>query len=334
MTNATTAKPEFTVISSRASECRKALYLDITGAEPSNPPDDRAQSLMDLGMFAQRAATNSMRRQGWTVDQVTDEYSVNLQEGGHVKVAPKILASHPEITEGQMVAVKAVSASNTRFKNWETAGPLSSHPDAYTDLAFMFYTMGMKSIVDAQQPQVLAILNRENGQVETDLIEVEDLERRFNGVKRRLEEMAQVMAKGEVPEAEYTRNSNDCRYCKFLDLCHGPEPKRRPRGPLSNEELEGALEIYAEAEDALATTKQFNNPRKKAMDTVKKYLQENKVPNITGRAGGRDWVATISTSEPKPTLNEEKLMEVLTDEQKALVYEDQSTERLSIRPIE
>ena len=81
MTNTTTEKPEFTVTSSRASECRKALYLDITGTEPSNPPDDRAQSLMDLGMFAQRAATNSMRRQGWTVDQVTEEYSVESPRG-------------------------------------------------------------------------------------------------------------------------------------------------------------------------------------------------------------------------------------------------------------
>lgn len=330
----TTDKPEFTVLSSKASDCRKALYLEMTGAQASNPPDDRGRSLMDLGIAAQQAATNSLKRQGWSVEGMTDAFAIPIKSGGQILVRPRIVAAHPEITEGVNVAVRIVTASSNRFRNWQTSGPLRSHPEAYTDLALMSQIMGSLDVTDPEQPQAFVILNRENGQVEVDPVEAEDLERRAHGVIRRLDEFAKVLASGEEPEAEYTRNSLNCRRCPFLDACHGPAPKRRPKGPLSTQELEDAMETYAEAEDALATTKQFNNPRRKAMDIVKGYLRENKVDSVTVTARGRQWVAKINSGEPKPELNEEKLKEILTDEQRAMVYEDKVPERLSITPLQ
>ena len=326
-------QPEFTVLSGKASACRKALYLEITGAKPSNPPDEQARNLMDLDLLAQQTAVNALQRQGWTVYGHREEHHVALDAGGGVTVRPRNTASHPELTEGKPVAVRVVSASDSRFKNWADAGPLHSHPEAYTDLGFMTHVLAMKRLVDPAQPQIFAILNRNTGRVEIDPVETADLDRRTHGVKRRLEELATALAANQSPPAEYARDSRRCRHCPFLDLCHGPAPVHQPKGPISTAELESAVATYAEAEDALAATKQYNTPRRKAMDAVKTYLKEHGIDTVTVHAGDRQWVASISRSEPKAVIDEAKLLEILTDAQKSQIYVEKSAERIGIRPL-
>ena len=326
-------QPEFSVFSTNSGKCRKAIHLDLTGTEPSNPPSQANLNMMYLGVHARDAVVEAMKRDGWRIKDLKQEHSMPLGHGNFINCRPHFVASHDEITGGETVAVRSVTASSRRYKVWNDSGPIRSHPEAYNDLAVCTMALGQADIINMDEAQMFVIFNRENGDMSIDPIESEDLVRRYNGLKARLNEMADILTKGETPQAEYHRDSNECRTCQFLDLCHGSKPKRRPQGPITQEEIETVFESYAEATDVLSTTKPFESQQRKGRDTIKKYLQEQETPSITITAGGSRWTAEIKQGEPKLVVDEEKLKEILNSEQLTKVYVEQTSERISIQRL-
>ena len=319
-----------------AGDCRKALYLHATGIAPSERENQQHHNRMAAGLALKPVVRAALETEGWQTRMAPQPLDVPVTDTLSVRVAPDLLLSHDQITCGRWITAVTMSAREQSVRNWlmETTG--KAYPHRLRRLALSVEALEKApeppEDIDTRQPQLVVMLDRDNGALEYEPNETDHLRRIAEQVKGRLIELDAALQSGQMPDAEYRRDSRACRRCPYLTLCHGPEPAS-PTGterqvPVTDEQFAEAVETFATAEQRLQPMKEVSKRRDEAKEVIKRYMTEAGQKSMPLHAEDSSWQASIRVSKrtslsvtaARKTLTAEQVAEIATTNETVALY--------------
>lgn len=324
----------------RSGECLKALYLYATGVTPSDTPDATALNRMEAGRAMKPAVAAALRREGWQTRLPPPMPDIAVTDTLRVSVAGDLVMAHDEITGGEWIAVVMMSAKEKNVSQWLINTTAKAYPRQLRSLALATEALRLhpepQPEIDAEQPQMAVMLDRDNGTLEYEPNDTEYLERIAQQVKERLKQLDSALQSGQMPEAEYTPESRACRRCPYLTACHGAQqPPAMADGsdPVTEEQFLAAVEQFYTAELQLLPLKSVTRQRDDAKTVIKRYMTQADVSKMPLQAETARWDAAIRTSK-RTALSLSEARKRLTPEQLADIATNSVQTALYITPAE
>ncbi len=310
------------VRASAVGNCRRALWLEATGHQATNPRDDDSLTMLEAGNALEPVVLRAMQRAGWDITPTDrdDPRMVSLRLGptlvvsGHVDaagVAP-IFGNEPSIVEVKTRGPEA-------FKKWRTLGAERSHPESVWQAAF--YTYGS---FDEARDVVIATLDTGERTWDYEVIPAHRVERAFEQACARLGELAaHHLVNGPdpevLPERDFTADDWQCKRCPFLNACLPgsamvePDPADEPAEPVSDEEARAALAEYENAQEML---KAIEEDKQWALGMLRAWL--NQRGKDKAKLEGREKTRTVGmVKNTRYTVDHKRLNALLDPEIRA-----------------
>ena len=272
---------------SAVGNCRRALWYEATGHEPTNPPSEESLTVMEAGNALEPVVLRAMERAGWdvrpndpldpkrvTVDIGTDPAT---GEGPGVKVT-----GHPDaigrLGDGDLMMVEVKTRGPEAFKRWQALGAERSHPDSVAQAGF--YALGV-----FHEPRDVAIATMDTGgrTWEYEVIPAERVERARQDACERLGALAVHYHRygadpSALPKRDFSIGHWRCKSCPFLAKCSlGREAdifadaeEQAEAEPVSDEDARDAVAAYAEAQESM---KEPEKAKRAALDTLKAWMR-------------------------------------------------------------
>ncbi len=261
---AVTDQGNVAIRASAVGDCRRALHYAARQVAPTNPPDALALTRMDAGRALESILFQAMRRDGWKTSNY--EYrpaprrpSIRLRLGSRLTITgiPDGRGAHAELTGGDYALIEAKARSHGQYKFWRAMGVAFAHPAALAQTAV--YRAGMlesgREEISPDTPAVIAVLDTETKEYDTELLAPALLDRTVAAVASRLNEFAQeLLAGGEPPEPDFQPSDWQCQRCPWRDLCRPPEDQgavddATPEAAYDLNDVVDAVQRYQRAAD-------------------------------------------------------------------------------------
>ena len=320
---------------SAVGNCRRALWLEATGHQVTNPRDDDSITMLEAGNALEPVVLRAMQRAGWDITPTDRDnpHMVSLRLGptlavsGHVDaagVAP-IFGNEPNIVEVKTRGPEA-------YKKWRTLGAERSHPESVWQAAF--YTYGA---FDQARDVVIATLDTGNRVWDYEVIPAHRVERAFEQACARLGELAaHHLANGPdpdaLPERDFAADDWQCKRCPFLNAClpgTAVEPEEEPAedaGPVSDEEARKALHEYEEIQD---TIREFEDEKRWVTDVLRAWLKQQ--GQDKAKLEGREKTRTVGmVKSTRYNVNNKKLNALLDPEARAEIVTENVSHYLRV----
>ncbi len=285
-----------TITARQAGSCIKQLYLMRQRVEPSEPVDDAAENRMEAGRVMKDVVSQALRREGWRLQQ--DSQVIEINVGDHVRITarPDELARHETMSGGEWIIVQTGSTKDSSFRRWLKDTSFKSYPHRVHQMAVLTegYRRGANpgADVNLDEPQMIAMLNRDTGALEYETIEQDELDGTIAEILQNMEDLSEAIELEEVPPAPFRRSSRHCRQCPYLTLCHGKETKPED-DEIDWDQILAAVavmdELYADVEEAKPKTRQYD----KAKEVVREYMLANDMTEIEIKTDNRVWKGSL-----------------------------------------
>ena len=272
---------------SAVGNCRRALWYEATGHEPTNPRSEESLTVMEAGNALEPVVLRAMERAGWdvrpndpldpkrvTVDIGTDPVT---GRGPGIKVT-----GHPDaigrLGDGDLMMVEVKTRGPEAFKRWQTLGAERSHPESVAQAGF--YSLGV-----FHEPRDVAIATMDTGDRTWDceVIPAERVERARQDAVERLGALAvhyhlYRADPSTLPDRDFPIGHWRCRSCPFLTKCSrgreadmfGDADERAEGEPVSDQDARNAVDVYAEAQGSV---KEPEKAKRAALDTLKAWMR-------------------------------------------------------------
>ena len=323
----------------QAGDCRKQLYLRLTDVQPSDHTEnDQTRNRMAALLAMKPVVNRALRQEGWETRPVPPVPDIPVSDTLNISVFGDLVMRHPDITNGRWIAAVTASAKERTVRDWLTATSAYIRPWQLHRLALI--TEALRAApeppceIDPDQPQMIAMLDYDNGALEYEPNETDYLERIAASLKERLQPLDQALQTGQMPEPDYTPDSAQCRRCPYLQLCHGvPATPATDDQSVSEEEFQQAVRTFAAAETRLLPLKDISKQRDDAKNIVKRYMTQNGYQWMTLDADDSRWDARIRTSQ-RTNLSVTQARKLLTAEQLAGIASVSPQTALYITPAD
>ena len=317
------------VRASAASGCRRALWYDATGHEPT-PPSGEALTVMETGRVLEPVVLRAMQRAGWEVtpaDAVHPE-TVILQLTPTVKVT-----GHPD-ANGRMplfggeAVIEVKTRGPSAFKRWQALGAERSHPEAVAQAAL--YTYGLYG---EARDAVLAVMDTGARAWDTEVIPAERVEGALERTREWLAPLGAHYAThgadpDALPERDFEAGSWRCRSCPFLATClpgNAEASTEAPEGDepeVSDEEAREAVTAYVAARQAL---REPEGAKRQALDTLKAWMRRQG----SGKADlGNHTVSLVRST--RYAVDHKQLNALLDPQARAEIVTEQTSESVRV----
>ena len=294
----TTATTEKTVVGARqAGGCVKALYLAATGAEPSEPLDDSARNRMEAGLVMKDVVTKALERSGWELKRGAPTVQIDVGDRVAVRGLPDEIGRHEEYTQREWVIVQTGSAKESRFRRWMKETSLKAYPQRVHQLAMLIE--GYDQFADPpeglnlEEPQMVAVLNRDSGLLEYETLEREDLRPIYDDLIENMRDLDAALTSGEEPEAPFLRTSLRCRQCPFLTACHGKPERAKKSQEVTDLQVQAALATMEDLYDEVEAAKPANNKYEAARKVIRQHMVEKNLTDLRLEGESRVWNAHL-----------------------------------------
>ena len=280
----------------QAGQCVKALFLQLTGQPPSNPPDENVENRMDAGLAMKAVVAQALKRRDWELRDPEQFLTVRVAPNLEVATRPDHLGRHPNITDGHWVIVQTGSAKETSFKRWLKESSLRSASQRHRvhQLAILSSTYHQApeppEDLDLEQPQMIAMLNRDTGMLEYETIPPGQISTVAQAVHANLLNLSEALKTGETPEAPFDRNNSQCRQCEFLTMCHGKAP-RGSADAVSQEQLDAAIAVIEELHEDVQAAKPAAGRYDRSRKVIREYMIQNKISDLELDGENNTWKA-------------------------------------------
>ena len=300
-----------TITARQAGACIKQLYLMRQGTEPSEPVDAAAENRMEAGRVMKDVVSRALRREGWELRQAGQVVEIEVGERVKITAFPDELARHESITDGEWIVLQTGSAKDASFKQWTKQSSFKSYPHRIHQLAALThgYANGAEAPVrlNLDEPQMIAMLNRDTGALEYEPIEQDELEGTIAEILENMEDLSLALDNEEEPAAPYRRSSRQCRQCPYLTLCQGQETKTGG-DEITEEQIHAALavmdELYDEVEEAKPKTRRYDNAKR----VIRDFMIAKELGEIEIKTDTHTWKGTLK-KDARTNVNAEKARE-------------------------
>ena len=287
---------------SAVGNCRRALWYEATGHEPTNSPSEESLTVTEAGNALEPVVLRAMERAGWDVrpndpldpKRVTVDIGTDLVTGRepapHLMRGPGIkVTGHPDaigrLGDGDLMMVEVKTRGPEAFKRWQTLGAERSHPDSVAQAGF--YSLGV-----FHGPRDVAIATMDTGSRTWDyeVIPAERVEQARQDACERIGALATHYHRygddpDALPERDFPIGHWRCRSCPFLAKCSrgresdmfadpstssGQAQAEVEAVPVSDEDARDAVTAYAEAQAAM---KEPEKAKRAALDTLKAWMR-------------------------------------------------------------
>ncbi len=320
---------------SAVGNCRRALWLEATGHQVTNPRSDDSLTMLEAGNALEPVVLRAMQRAGWDIiptdrdnpRMVSLRLGPTLTVSGHVDaagVAP-IFGNEPSIVEVKTRGPEA-------YKKWRTLGAERSHPESVWQAAF--YTYGA---FDESRDVVIATLDTGGRTWDYEVIPAHRVERAFEQACARLGELAaHHLVNGPdpevLPERDFTADDWQCKRCPFLNACLPgtaavePDPADEPAEPVSDEEARAALAEYENTQEML---KAIEEDKQWALGMLRTWLKQQ--GQDKAKLDGREKTRTVGmVKNTRYNVNHKRLNSLLDPETRAEVVTENVSHYLRV----
>lgn len=270
------------VQASAALSCRRALWYDITGHEPSDPPDEQAVVSMKMAGALRDMVADRMTEAGWRVTTAPPDgippAQFELSPGLKISAKPSGLVLGLPETDIDMPLVLSVKVRGAGgYRSWEMMGAELSHPEtvAQAALASTAYFGEVRDVV-------IATLNSAERRWDTETIPAERAALIADEAVQRLGALnvhrdANGMNPDAMPDRDFDLSDGQCQRCPFLTLCGPLDPRADEEVDddpefISDGEAQTAMEIYM---DATAAMKEPEARKKAAAKLLLAWMKQN-----------------------------------------------------------
>lgn len=315
-----------TIAASQAGHCLKQLYLAATDAEPSNPTSAESENMRNAGNAMKGVVAAALEGQNWETGTLRRAVLVPVTDTIAIAGMPDQIMSHPDITQGKAIVCQTGTAKHQSMNRWLRETSEHAYPDRLNQLALI--TDGLLSNpeppaeIDGDGFQMVVMMNRDTGAVEYELHETKDLLERSARIKSRVTKLDEALNAGEMPEAEFSRESRSCRQCAYLDMCHGKaedeEWDDEEVSDVTEEKMLDALHTYIEANKVYEEHKKAINARERTRKVLRAYMVEHALDEKTIEEGEDTWSLTMTPSN-RVNLSMPKARELLSTTQLAAI---------------
>ena len=324
---------------SAVGNCRRALWYEATGHQPTNPPSDESLTVMEAGNALEPVVLRAMERAGWEVrpnDPLDPRrVTVNIGTDPVTGRGPGIkITGHPDavgrLGDGDLMMVEVKTRGPDGYKRWQALGAERSHPDSVAQAGF--YSLGV-----FHEPRDVAIATMDTGDRTWDyeVIPAERVERARRDACERLGALALHYHRygadpTVLPERDFPAGHWRCKSCPFLAKCsRGREAdmfaeveEEADTAPVSDEEARDAVAAYAEAQGSM---KEREKAKRAALDTLKAWMRRYGDSKAT--VGER--TVSVVTSK-RYNVNYRKLNAVLDPETRAEIVTESESEYVRV----
>ena len=325
----------------QAGDCRKQLYPRQTDVPPSDDRDtEQTRNRMAALLAIKPVVNNALRQEGWETRPMPPVPDIAISDTLKISIFGDLVIRHPDITDGRWIAAVTASAKERTVRDWLTATSSQIRPWQLHRLALI--TEALRAApeppyeIDPDQPQMIAMLDYDNGGLEYEPNETDYLERIAAGLKERLLPLDQALQTGQTPEPDYSADSAQCRRCPYLQLCHGIRPapdSATDDQSVSEAQFQQAVQTFAAAEPRLLELKDVTKERDSARNVIKQYMTQNGFQRLTLNADDSRWDARIRTSQ-RTSLSVSQARQKLTAEQLADIASVRPEAALYITPAD
>ena len=319
-----------TIAASQTGHCLKQLYLAATDAEPSNATTAESENMRNAGNAMKAVVGAALTGQDWDTGTLRRAVHIPVTDTIEIAGMPDQIMSHPEITQGNTIVCQTGAAKHQSMNRWLRETSENAYPDRLNQLALI--TDGLLS--DPEPPaeiagdafQMIVMMNRDNGEIEYEVHETQDLLERSARIKERVKRLDEALSRGEMPDAEFSRDSRSCRQCPYLDMCHGKDENEvwddEVVGEASEEKMLDALRTYIRASKVYEEHKSDINARERARKIVRAYMIERGLDEKKVEEGEETWTLTMAPSN-RVNLSMPKARDLLTTSQIAAISSQQ-----------
>ena len=318
----TTTPRQYSITARQAGDCVKALFLALNGTDPSEPTDDHARNRMAAGQAMKPVVSEAMKREGWELREQSPVIVVQVSNTLRLTARPDELARHPNITAGEWIIVQTGSAKDPTFKRWMKETSFKTYPYRVNQLSILSKAYAAAPEppdgLDLNQPQMIAMLNRDTGTLEYETLEPRDLVRVGRELQSNLQELSDALEQDTTPEAPYPRTSRHCAQCQFLTLCQGKPNEPAEGEGITKEQVDAAIatieELYEEVEAAKPSASRYDRTKR----VIRDYMLENELDDLQLQGEIRVWKAKLNR-DAQVRINNDKAREALSTEVMAAI---------------
>ena len=326
---------------SAVGNCRRALWYEATGHEPTNPRSEESLTVTEAGNALEPVVLRAMERAGWDVrpNDPLDPKRVTVDIGTDPVTGrgPGIkITGHPDavgrLGDGDLMMVEVKTRGPEAFKRWLTLGAERSHPDSVAQAGF--YSLGV-----FHEPRDVAIATMDTGDRTWDyeVIPAERVERARRDAVERLGALAFHYNRygadpSALPERDFPIGHWRCRSCPFLAKCSRgreadmfadvDEQAEAESEPVSDEDARDAVAAYAEAQESM---KEPEKAKRTALDTLKAWMRRKGDTKAT--VNGK--TVSLVTSK-RYNVNYDKLNAVLDPDTRAEIVTESESEYVRV----
>ena len=327
------------VRASAVGNCRRALWYEATGHEPTNPSSEESLTVMEAGNALEPVVLRAMERAGWDVrpNDPLDPRRVTVDIGTDPVTGEAVgikVTGHPDaigrLGDGDLMMVEVKTRGPEAFKRWQTLGAERSHPDSVAQAGF--YGLG---VFHEPRDVVIAAMDTGSRAWDYEVIPAERVERARRDACERLGALALHYRRygadpSALPDRDFPAGHWRCKSCPFLAKCsRGREAdifadveEREEAEPVSDEEARDAVAAYAEAKEAM---KEPEKTKRAALDTLKAWMRRQ--GDTKAAVDGR--TVSLVTSK-RYNVNYRKLNVALDPETRAGVVTESESEYVRV----
>lgn len=278
---------------SEAGTCSRVLGAVRLGYEPL-PETEASKRIMREGQ----------RHEELTIQDLTDEGYVITDRQKEIVLETPILILQGHIDgvarkDGLPYLLEIKSMGRFTFQKYQTKG-LGAFPEYQAQITCYE--------ANTQLPILYVVKNRDNGELNKMILEKPPID--FSQICDKLNLVELCVQDGVLPDAEYTEDSERCRWCKFPYLCIKPEKE------VKVEELPSLIE----AAELFKEGKKYEEMSEERIEQAKhiflSHAKENKLDKYQ--------VAGVSISysgeRQKSYIDEKKLKELVSEDIWKQVY--------------
>lgn len=248
-------------------QCMRRLGYEAFGTEPSDEIPTRNANIMASGNYLEPLVKDLMRRDGWEVD---DHNAVMIPHGrvtltGH----PDAIGRHQHLTGDSPVVIEVKTRSESAAQYAWDIGVERTHPESVQQAAL--YSV---ALYGKPQDIFVSTLARDSMEYRTERIPADRVEFWFGKAMARVNEIADMVFKGELPEPEVPAGDYKCQSCPFRTMCGNAElPEMPGESGLTESEIETTLREWINASAKVPKTSSPESKAKKAAaDTLKNHM--------------------------------------------------------------
>lgn len=316
------------VQASAATDCRRALWYELTGQERTEEPDPSRNFAARMSLALRDVIMDAMAEDSWRISRLMPgdfvQTPVQIAPGVIVVGRPTAVVTADPAYDGDPEQRPAALVLKTRgdnsYRRWLNLGAERSHPEAVAQGAI--YSAGL---FGEPRDVVIATLNTAEREWDTERIPAERVRNVLADTAEWLAGLAShSAANAERPEVLPQRDFNladyQCKTCPFLSACDPLDPDALAEDDdddpdmITNSEAEMALEQYTAAKEAADI---HEEDKKAASALLLAWMNQN--GETKTRLGGR----TISVIAPRRfSFNRKALNEILDPETRKLIVEE------------